>query len=69
MDTSKSAKTSRRGLFAGAATLGAAAAATSVLPKALAPATEALAPVAKPSRGGGYSLSEHVQRYYKTTRV
>jgi hypothetical protein len=23
----------------------------------------------KPTRGGGYTLSEHVQRYYKTTRV
>ena len=31
-------------------------------------------PKVKPSRrgfflGGGYSLSEHVRRYYKTTRV
>jgi hypothetical protein len=23
----------------------------------------------KPTRGGGYTLSEHVQQYYKTTRV
>jgi hypothetical protein len=22
-----------------------------------------------PERGGGYSLSEHVKRYYKTTRL
>jgi hypothetical protein len=24
---------------------------------------------AKPERGGGYELSEHVKRYYKTTLV
>ena len=62
-------KASRRSLFAGVATVGAVAAVTSVLPKVVAPAAPAAAPLPKPERGGGYSLSEHVQRYYKTTRV
>ena len=62
-------KSSRRSLFAGVATVGAVAAVTSVLPKVVAPATPAAAELPKPKRGGGYTLSEHVQRYYKTTRV
>ena len=70
MDRTETAKHSRRSLFAGAATVGAVAAVTSVLPKALpqaaAPAT---AELPKPLRGGGYALSEHVKRYYQTTRV
>ena len=70
MDQSPIAKPSRRGLFAGVATVGAVAAVTSVLPKM---ASQAAAPAAvdlpKPERGGGYSLSEHVKRYYQTTRV
>ncbi|WPH12965.1 formate dehydrogenase [Variovorax paradoxus] len=61
---------SRRGFFLGAAGAGAAVAAVSVLPKvAPAPAAvEAATPAAKPApeKGGGYSLSEHVKRYYKT---
>jgi hypothetical protein len=66
----KTAKPSRRSLFAGAATVGVVAAATSVLPKALAPAPAPAAPEGRRSeRGGGYTLSEHVQRYYRTTRV
>lgn len=70
MEQSKTAKPSRRSLFAGAATLGAVAAVASVLPKVVAPASAPGAlPSVKPERGGGYSLSEHVQRYYQTTRV
>jgi len=66
MDQSKTTKHSRRSLFAGAATVGAVAALSSVLPPAMqVPA----AAQPKPERGGGYTLSEHVQRYYKTTRV
>jgi hypothetical protein len=60
---------SRRTLFAGAGTVGAVAAAATLLPGTLqesAPAPEAKAP---PERGGGYQLSEHVKRYYQTTRV
>ncbi len=61
---------SRRTLFAGASTLGAIAAVTTVLPRTAA-ITESVAVVPKvmPERGGGYNLSEHVKRYYKTTRV
>ncbi len=67
MDTTKTAKHSRRSLFAGAATV---AAVTSVLPKAIPQvAAPAVAELPKPERGGGYALSEHVKRYYQTTRV
>ena len=70
MDSSQTAKQSRRSLFAGAATVGAVAAVASVLPKALPQAaTPAVAELPKPERGGGYALSEHVKRYYQTTRV
>ena len=60
---------SRRSLFAGAATVGAVAAATSVLPTVVKNNLPPTPAMPKPERGGGYSLSEHVQRYYKTTRV
>mgnify|MGYP000187375922 CR=1 FL=1 len=50
--------------------VGAVAAVASVLPKV---APQVAAPVQadlpKPERGGGYTLSEHVKRYYQTTRV
>ena len=62
---------SRRTLFAGAATFGAAAAAVAVLPSAIpqpaAPAPSALKP--PPERGGGYQLTERVKQYYKSTLV
>lgn len=63
-------KLSRRTLFAGAGTAGAVAAAASLIPS-IRPPEDAAAPAAKPppERGGGYSLSEHVKRYYKTTLV
>ncbi len=70
MQSNPTAKHTRRSLFAGAATVGAVAAATSVLPTALQQVAPAAAPaLPKPERGGGYSLSEHVKRYYQTTRV
>ena len=60
---------SRRKLFAGAGTLGAIAATASLLPSA-GSFIEPNAPVkAAPAKGGGYHLSEHVKRYYKTTLV
>jgi hypothetical protein len=64
------APASRRKFFAGAAAVGAAAAAVAVLPAisevpAQAQAASALPPA--PENGGGYSLSEHVKRYYQTT--
>jgi len=52
----------------GAVAASAAAAAVSALPTS--PVTQAAPePQAKPERGGGYSLSAHVKRYYQTTRV
>ena len=59
----------RRNLFAGAGTLGAVAAAATLLPGTAAVEAEAAAPLPKPERGGGYTLSEHVKQYYKTTRI
>ena len=59
---------SRRAIFAGAGTAGALAAAASLLPST--PQVQApTAPKAPPEKGGGYQLSEHVQRYFKTTRI
>ncbi len=64
-----SGQVSRRRLFAGAGTLGAIAATASLLPT-VAPVTVPQVPVkVAPAKGGGYHLSEHVKRYYKTTLV
>lgn len=61
--------TSRRSFFAGATAVGVAAAAVTTLPKVTAPTTAANALPPAPDNGGGYNLSEHVKRYYKTARV
>lgn len=68
--SSSPSRLSRRTLFAGAGTAGVLAVAATALPGAKSVPTAA-APVAKPkpTRGGGYVLSEHVQHYYKTTQV
>ena len=64
-------KLSRRTLFAGAATAGAAAAAVAVLPSTIPqlamPTSSALK--SPPERGGGYQLTERVKQYYKSTLV
>jgi hypothetical protein len=63
-------KPSRRGFMLGAAVAGAATAAVVALPKteeSAAPVTETHPPA--PENGGGYHLSEHVKRYYKTTLI
>ena len=65
---STTAPTSRRSFFAGAVTVGVATAAVTALPKVETPAPTQALPAA-PENGGGYSLSEHVKRYYQTTRV
>jgi hypothetical protein len=58
----------RRTLFAGASTVGALAAVATVLPRVTSePETAVTRPA--PTRGGGYSLSEHVKHYYRTTRI
>jgi hypothetical protein len=62
-------KLSRRTLFAGAGTAGAIAATATLLPRVVQtpePAPELRPP---PEKGGGYQLSEHVKRYYKTTLI
>lgn len=61
-------KASRRGFFLTASVAGAAVAATSLI-KAPLPEAVVDAPKVMPKNGGGYSLSEHVKRYYKTTLV
>jgi hypothetical protein len=61
-------KPSRRGFMLGAAVAGAATAAVVTLPKTSTPETaQADRPVPPPDNGGGYRVSEHVKRYYKTT--
>lgn len=63
-------KLSRRTMFVGAATVGAAAAAVSLMPSVpdlAAQPAQALKP--PPEKGGGYQLSEHVKQYYKTTLI
>jgi len=64
------APTTRRGLVIGAGVAGAAALAVKVMPgQAVAPS--AVAAAAKPAvdTAGGYQLTQHVLRYYETTRA
>lgn len=70
MSTTKPTIPSRRLVFAGAGTAGALAAAAAVLPLARQDQTRA-SPAAPdtPESGSGYRLTEHVLRYYQTTRV
>jgi len=62
-------KPSRRGFFFGAAATGAAAAVIVALPGAPGLMPEQQVLKAPPDKGGGYSLSEHVKHYYRTTRI
>lgn len=62
-------KLSRRTLFAGAGTAGAVAAAAALLPGAQQESPAIPEAKQPPARGGGYQLTEHVKRYYKTTLV
>ena len=62
-------KLSRRRVFAGAGTVGALAAVAAVVPAtkpAVGESAEKRADVDQPS---GYRLTEHVRRYYQTTKV
>jgi hypothetical protein len=61
----------RRKLLGAAGTTGALAAATLLATRQAEPdaAGQAEAAVAPQKRGGGYRLSEHVMRYYQTTKV
>ena len=62
-------KPSRRGFFVGAAAVSAAAAAIVAMPVAQAPEAALSEPKPAPEKGGGYSLTEHVKHYYRTTRI
>jgi hypothetical protein len=53
----------------GAAAASAAAVAVTTLPNMGGEATQVAKLPPAPKNGGGYSLSEHVKRYYQTTRV
>lgn len=61
--------TSRRKFFVGAGAAGAAAAVAVVTQRVAEPVEHAQTPRAKPEKGGGYSLTEHVKHYYRTTLV
>ncbi len=67
MEESQS-KLSRRTLFAGAGTIGAAVAAGKLLP-GVQPAVVLPDVQPAPEKGGGYQLTEHVKRYYQSTRT
>lgn len=60
---------SRRRWFAGAGAVGAVAAVAVVAPRVAVQPQEAAAKPSDTQKGGGYKLSEHVKRYYQTTRV
>ncbi|MGY8903866.1 MAG: formate dehydrogenase [Burkholderiales bacterium] len=60
---------SRRKLFAGASVVGAVAAVATVVPAIRQTEPTATASAKAPAKGGGYSLTEHVKLYYKTTLV
>ena len=62
-------KPSRRGFFFGAAATGAVAAVAVALPGVQVPQASLPEPKPAPEKGGGYSLSEHVKHYYRTTRI
>jgi cysteine synthase len=62
-------KLSRRTVFAGAGTAGALAAAAALLPKAAVEAPVAAAQPEADTAKGGYQVTQHVLRYYQTTRV
>ena len=62
-------KVSRRRVFAGMGTAGAVAAVAAVVP-VLQQQTPAPAGVkGEPDAAGGYRLTQHVLRYYQTTRI
>jgi len=59
----------RRKLFAGASAVGAVAAVATVVPALRQAEPDAAATAKAPAKGGGYSLTDHVKQYYKTTLV
>jgi hypothetical protein len=62
-------KLSRRTVFAGAGAAGALAAVAAALPKAPAETVASVAERAAAEKAAGYQETQHVLRYYQTTRV
>jgi len=69
MSDSKLPELSRRHVFAGAGTAAALAAAAAALPLTREAEQVASAPQPVPDKGGGYQVTQHVLRYYQTTRI
>jgi len=59
----------RRTAFAGAVGTGALAGAAALLPAIRTVDPTPAVPKTRPDEGGGYQVTEHVLRYYKTARV
>ena len=59
----------RRGLLLGVGVVGAAALAAKALPVAPTKVATATQPKPTPDESGGYQETQHVLRYYETTRV
>jgi hypothetical protein len=60
----------RRNLLAGAGTVGALAAAATVLPLSQQSPADAKTGARQPlDTDGGYRLTEHIKRYYRSTRI
>ncbi len=60
---------SRRRFFLGAGAVGAATVVATVATQLPSVPAQAQAEMPPPERGGGYKVSEHIQRYYRSARV
>jgi hypothetical protein len=71
MNKTTISKLNRRHLVGGAGTVGALAVAAAALPLAKAPTEQKTVASAKPPSDpqDGYQLTDHVKRYYQTTKV
>lgn len=69
MTQSSSPTLNRRRMFAATGAVGAVAAVAAVAPAIQPQAPVVAQPKVAPKRGGGYNVSEHIERYYKTARV
>jgi hypothetical protein len=69
MSESSFPKLTRRTAFAGAGVAAAAAAAAALLPQARRDPPAADSAAKPPADTSGYQVTEHVLRYYRTTRV